>query len=207
MLKSSNRRKRRQQKSRSRPARLAVNMKGSKLRNPLLGIDPMRSCKIKAVLLMLALLAPLFCEAQSNVYSIGIYSAGTSYADICSLTLPFPPYRYKLTERSWLEDTNGFTIIDIYHKSAPDDVYRRSLEVECGSERFIVPLDSLPSRRDKSVDRSLVKKGSGDLVHLVTQRATNRGARAITNTLVVVQANWMILSRKFQDIVVVDGDH
>jgi hypothetical protein len=49
--------------------------------------------------------------------------------------------------------------------------------------------------------------GSGDLARLVTQCATNRGGHVSTNALPVFEARWVRLSRPFQDIVVVDGDH
>jgi hypothetical protein len=111
-----------------------------------------------------------------------------------------------LIERSWREDKNGLTIIDIRHKKAPGEVLRRSLEVECGSESFIVPLDSVPPKKATRAGTSAVK-GSGNLVSLMMQCTTNRGGHQTTNTLAVIEASWVHHSQEIQELVVVDGDH
>jgi hypothetical protein len=129
------------------------------------------------------LAASITCSRAQQVYSQGTYSAGTTYFDVCSTTLPFVPYRYRLTEISWQEDTDGFTIMDIGHKPAPGDVSRRRLQVESGSERFILPGDSGSLRGFKSGDDPPIVKGSGDFASAMTKYATNRGCRAITNAL------------------------
>src|SRR5438105_2178651 len=49
----------------------------------------MQTLKSKSVLSILVLLISVHCEAQSNVYSLAIYSGGNSWADLCSLTFPF----------------------------------------------------------------------------------------------------------------------
>ena len=49
--------------------------------------------------------------------------------------------------------------------------------------------------------------GSGDLVPLVMQCATSRGAHAATNALPAIQASWTHQSRDMQDIILVPGDH
>lgn len=49
--------------------------------------------------------------------------------------------------------------------------------------------------------------GSGDLVALLMQCATNRGARAPANPLPSIQASWTHHSRDVQDIILVTGDH
>ena len=49
--------------------------------------------------------------------------------------------------------------------------------------------------------------GSGDLVPLVVQCATNRGGHMPTNALPSVQGNWTHHSRDMQDIILVSGDH
>jgi len=49
--------------------------------------------------------------------------------------------------------------------------------------------------------------GSGDLVPLVMQCATNRGAYPATNTLPAILADWTHQSRDIQDIILVSGDH
>jgi hypothetical protein len=49
--------------------------------------------------------------------------------------------------------------------------------------------------------------GSGDLVALVMNCATNRGGRVPTNVLASVQASWTHQSRDAEDIIVVTGDH
>jgi hypothetical protein len=160
----------------------------------------------KPIVAMLALLLSWRCHAQSNVYSVAIYSGGTSYRELCSLSLPFPPNHYKLTERSWREDSNGLTIMDIQHRNAPGDVLRRTLEVEYGSETFIVPLDTVSQKKLKDRDGIPFIKGSDDISRLVTQCVTNRGGYVTTNAVPVIQANWIYQPRTNQDIIVVDGD-
>jgi hypothetical protein len=170
-------------------------------------VRTVQTLKTKSVLSTLVLMFSLYCEAQSNVYSLAIYSGGTSYRQLCSFSFPFPPYRYELTERSWREDANGLTIMDIRHKKAPGEVLRRSLEVECGSASFIVPLDSVPSKKVASGSVTPGVKGSGNLAPLVTQCTTNRGGHLTTNTLPAIEASWIHHSQESQDLVVVDGDH
>lgn len=165
----------------------------------------MEILKNKCALSILLLLMSLHCEGQ--VYSVGVYSGGTSYYTLCSIDFSFPPYKYKLTEVSWLEDARGFTIMDVGRKAARGDVLRESLRVESGSEKFTVPLDSASSKRRSDGDDVPVTRGSGDFAQVVTQCATNRGGRLITNALPVLQAGWVRQSRPFQDIIVVDGDH
>jgi len=112
-----------------------------------------------------------------------------------------------LTERSWREDTNGFTIIDIRRKNVPGEIQRRSLEVQCGPELFVVPLDSVPPKKATSGAVTPGIKGSGNLVQWMMQCATNRGGHLTTNVLPVIEANWVHHSRENQDLVVVEGDH
>ncbi|HEY3762135.1 MAG TPA: hypothetical protein VGN23_10360, partial [Verrucomicrobiae bacterium] len=136
------------------------------------------------------------CRAQ--VYSTAVYSMGHSYWNLSSTALPSPPYNYSLTKVTWQEDTNGYTIMDIFHKPVPSDVEKRSIEVECGSETFPVYLDFLVSQS---------MKGSGDLSKLVAQCVTNRGGLMTTNALPIVHENWIFDSRPIEDVVVMDGDH
>jgi hypothetical protein len=79
--------------------------------------------------------------AQSNVYSLAIYLAGTSYQELCAFDIPFPPYHYKVTQRSRYEDADGLVIIDLGHEKDRGGVLCRYLDVECGTESFTVPLD------------------------------------------------------------------
>jgi hypothetical protein len=153
------------------------------------------------------LAACLACRVSAQVYSQGIYSGGTAYYNICSTTLSFAPYHYNLTEMAWREDEKGLAIMDIGRKPAPSDVSRQCLEVESGSEDFFMPLDSGPVRPYKSRDDPPIIKGSGDFAPVVTQHSTNRGGRAVTNALPVVQASWIYGSRTNEDIFVLEGDH
>ena len=115
--------------------------------------------------------------------------------------------QYKITERSWREDSNGYTIMDIRHKEAEGDVLGRNLEIECGSNSFTVPLDSVPPKKVRS-DVSLPgTKGSGDLAQLVVQCATSRGGHVATNTLPVIHVSWVRHSREFQDLIILEGDY
>jgi hypothetical protein len=93
---------------------------------------------------MLALWVSVHCQGQSNVYSLAIYAGGESYQEICSLDLPFLPHPYKLTQRSRYEDADGLVIIDLGNEKKRGGVLCRYLDVECGSERFTVPLDRVP---------------------------------------------------------------
>jgi hypothetical protein len=146
-------------------------------------------------------------QGQSNVYSLAIYSAGHSWADLCSLSLPFPPYQYKLTERSWCEDANGLTIMDIGNKKAKCGVLRRMLEVQCGSNSFSVSLDSRPLKGEGSNLGPPGTKGSGDLARLVAQCVTNRGGQVTATVQAAMPVGWVLHSREIQDLIVVDGDH
>jgi hypothetical protein len=81
---------------------------------------------------------------------------------------------------------------------------KRSLEVQCGSNSFILPLDSVPPKKVKS---GLSLSGVKGSVPLVMRCATSRGGRVTTNGLPVIQVSWVRHSRGIQDIIVVDGDH
>jgi hypothetical protein len=76
-----------------------------------------------------------------NVYSLAIYAGGTSYQELCAFDVPFPPYHYKVTQRSRYEDADGLVIIDVGHEKERGGVLCRYLDVECGTESFTVPLD------------------------------------------------------------------
>ena len=163
--------------------------------------------KAKSTLSVFVLLTSLCCEAQSNVYSLAIYSAGNSWADLCSLTLPFPPYQYRLTERSWCEDANGLTIMDIKHEKVRGNVLRRLLEVQCGTNSFSIPLDSVPPKKAKNGNDIASVKNSGDLARLIIGYATSRGGHVVTNRPTVLRTSWICQSREAQDIIVLDGDY
>jgi hypothetical protein len=160
-------------------------------------------------LLIAAAIADCTCvHGQSNVYSLAIYATGNSWADICSLNLPFPPYQYRLTMRSWCENANGQTIVDIGHKRTIGDVARELLEVQCGSNSFSVPLDSGQLKREFTPD--LVEpgtEGSGDLAGLLIQCVTNRGGHVTGIIKLAAPMNWVLHSLENQDLIVVDGNH
>jgi len=105
----------------------------------------MRALNKKHVLVIVLLLASLCCHAQ--VYSAAIFSGGTSYQELCSFDIPFPPFHYKLTERSRYEDADGLVIINVGHEKELGGVLCRYLDVECGSESFTVWLDREPPKR------------------------------------------------------------
>jgi len=163
------------------------------------------------IILPLGILAPGILAAcvtcHAGVYAQAIYSGGTSYAQVCSTTLPFPPFEYNLTEISWREDNNGLTIIDMEHKAAPGDSTRLYLEGECGLEKFYLQLDSGPPTRFKSSEGLPIVKGSGDFAPMVLQFVANRGGRATTNAPPTIEASWIRGSRTNEDIFVVAGDH
>src|SRR5690349_2550341 len=93
------------------------------------GRSPMSSGSWKAIL-SAAVVVPYGCAwGQSNVYSLAIYAGGTAYASFCSFTVPFPPYHYQLTERSWYEDTNGLGIMDLNHQNGRDGTLQRLLDI------------------------------------------------------------------------------
>lgn len=150
----------------------------------------MLGSKTKFALAALALLVSTRCEAQ-NVYSLSVYAGGVSCRDLCSFSFPFPPQHYQVAERSWLEDENGYTIVDIEHKKAKGDVLRRVLEVECGSNSLSIPLDSIPLRNVRTKASSPGAKDSGDLARMVIRCATNHGGYVTTNTIPAIQASWV----------------
>lgn len=93
---------------------------------------------ISAVLLVAAC---THLQSQSNVYSLGIHSGGVTYWPRCSLTLPFYPFHYKVSENEWREDKNGLTYIDVFHKSESGDKLCRTWDVEYGSESFTLTFE------------------------------------------------------------------
>ncbi len=159
-------------------------------------------------ILSAAVVAACVCaQGQSNVYSLAIYSAGNSWADLCSLSIPFPPYHYKLTERSWYEDANGLTIMDLNRRNEKAGVLRRLLEVECGSNSFSVALGLGSQKWAKAESGSPGTAGSGDLALLVTACVTNRGGHATVTKTLAAPLAWVLYSRETEDLVVVAGDH
>jgi hypothetical protein len=167
----------------------------------------MQALKSRSVLTLLVGLVSLSCGAQSNVYSLAVYSGGTSYADLCSLAFPFPPYQYQISERSWYEDANGLTIIDLGHERARGGMLQRVIEVKCGSNSFSMRLDS-GRRKGVSADANLAgAKGSGDLAKLISECMATRGGQVTTNRLPVVQVSWVRRPLEVQDIIVVEGEH
>ena len=167
--------------------------------------------------LPLGLLAPgilaAFVAASRGrqIYAQGVYSAGTGYFGVCTTTLPFAPYQYNLDEISWREDENGFTIMGVGHKTG--DISRRCLEVDAGTNRYYLPMDSYPessqmkqytSRDDSPI---LIVKGSGDFGSMLMRCLMNRGGHGTMNALPVFQTSWISGSRTNADIFILDGDH
>jgi len=103
-----------------------------------------RALNKKSISVILTLLLS-WVLSRAQVYSVAVYAGGTSYRHLCSFSIPFFPY-HELTERSWYEDINGLTIIDVRHEKAPGDIFRRVLDVNCASESFTVPLEPLPAK-------------------------------------------------------------
>jgi hypothetical protein len=77
-------------------------------------------------------------RALDNVYSLAIYAGGTSYRDLCSFNFPFSQYHFQITERSWYEDTNGFTIMGTGGPKEEGDVLHRMVDFEIGPKLFTV---------------------------------------------------------------------
>ena len=169
----------------------------------------MRRAFWKAIVSGAVVMACTCARGQSNVYSLAIYAGGTSYADFCSLTVPFPPFHYKLTQHSWYEDANGGTIMDLKRQNAKNGTLQRLLEVECGSNSFSIALE--PAGGVKHVNAHGIisgTAGSGGLGLLVTDFVTNRGGRTmVTNAPAAVPLALVVYSREAQDVIVVAGDH
>ena len=70
-------------------------------------------------------------RGQSNVYSLAIYAGGTSYQTLCAFDIPFPPYHYKITQRSRYEDADGLVIIDTGHEKERGGVLCRYSVATC----------------------------------------------------------------------------
>jgi hypothetical protein len=160
--------------------------------------------KTVLILAMLTLSASSRC---AQVYSVAVYAGGTSYRDICSCDYPFSPRRYQVTERCWLEDGNGCTIIDVGHKKASGDVLRRFLDVEWGTNRISIPLASMPKKAGAKGSPTSGVKGSGNLAQLLVDCATKRGAHAPTNPIPVIQASWTQRSESLLELILLEGDH
>lgn len=149
------------------------------------------------------------CLAQSNIYSLSIYSGGTSYTELCSSALPFSTNKYKLTLVSWVEDANGFTVMDINHKRVATDVPRRFLEVECSSECFWFDLDFAPSKRAGltlgNCTKVTAKRNSGDIIQAVKECVISRGGFATNSSPLVSRSDWICVSREALDVIVLEG--
>ena len=159
------------------------------------------------VILSAAVVAACACaRGQSNVYWLGIYSAGHSYSGLCSLSVPFPPYQYSLQEHHWSEDANGRTITGF--ATTRSAVLRRLLEVQCGSNSFNIPLELGGVRKKAPADLGPSgTAGSGDLALLVTRCVANRGGHAKTAKAATAPVTWIHYSRETEDIIVLAGDH
>ena len=158
-------------------------------------------------ILSAAVIAACACAHCQNVYSLGIYSAGNTWTDLCSLSVPFPPYQYKLTERRWYEDANGLTIMELGRRNEQAGVLRRLLEVQCGSNSFSIPLDHGGRKRGQADDIPPGVGGSGDLARLLTNCVTNRGGHTRVSRPATVPSTWVLYSREAEDVIVVAGDH
>ena len=143
-------------------------------------------------------------HGQSNVYSLSIYSGGQSSAGLCSLTFPFPPYQYHVTERSWYEAPNDGTIVDFAHMNEKDGILKRLLEFQCGSNFFSIPVGSTRVKEDA---RPAGKMGLGDLSRLVTQCVTNRGGHVMAAAPRHAPLSWVLHSRETEDVIILQGDH
>lgn len=159
-------------------------------------------------ILSAAVVAACACaRGQSNVYSLAVYSAGNSWANLCSLSIPFPPYHYKLVERSWYEDANGLTIMDPDRRNEKVGALRGLLEIECGTNSFSIPLELGGLKRAKTDGTNSGMAGSDDLALLVTGCVTNRGGHAMVAKTAAVPLAWVVYSRETEDVIVVAGDH
>jgi hypothetical protein len=98
----------------------------------------------KGILCATTVAACAVAQAQSNIYSVGIFSAGTTYFNLCSLAFPSPPYQFTLQERSWYQTADGLHIINFGREREDGGIFQRVLEVGCGSESFTVRLDPCP---------------------------------------------------------------
>lgn len=83
----------------------------------------------------------IHAQTQSNVYSVGIHSAGTTYWQYFSFDSPLPPKHIKFSGRDWYENERGLHIINRGYEKEMGGILHRSLDVECGSESFNVLLE------------------------------------------------------------------
>lgn len=171
--------------------------------------ESMRRAFWKAILSAAVVAACAWARGQSNVYSLAIYAGGTSYADFCLLDVPFPPYHYQLTQRSWYEDANGLGIMDLSHQNETDGTLRRLLDVECGSNSFSIWLEPAGGVKRPNAQRTISgTAGSGDLAVLMSDFVINRGGRPMaTNATAAAPLAWVVYSREAEDVIVVAGDH
>jgi hypothetical protein len=179
------------------------------MENPDQAVPPshaMRTMKTRFLLAVLALLVPTWCKAQSNVYSMSVYAGGVSSTDLCYYDFPFPPHHFRLSERSWLEDSHGFTVMDLAHKRSSGDVLLRDLVVTCGSNYFSMPLPSIPPGKVRPEAGPVGERGSGDLAQIVLESARSRGGHGTTNTIAPVKTTWVRASVEVLDIIILDGD-
>jgi hypothetical protein len=166
----------------------------------------MQTSKRKFLLAIFVSLAPVWCRAQSNVYTLSVYAGGVSYSDICSFDFPFAPHQFRLSKRTWLENDRGFTIMSLGHKKAEGDAFQQSLDVVCVSGSFSTPLRSIPPGRSGAFAGPAGEEGSGDLAKLIAQSVKKRGGFATTNTIPSMKTSWVCNSRDALDVIVLDDD-
>jgi len=115
----------------------------------LFGIRDMKRAFCKGILSAAAVAGCVGAQVYAQVYPVTAYAGGTSYRELCSFTLPFPPYKCRLTDRGWYQDANGLHIIDVGHEKERGGIFHRALDVECGSESFTVPLEPVPRKAEQ----------------------------------------------------------
>jgi hypothetical protein len=75
------------------------------------------------------------CHNQPPVYSLAIYSAGHSWRSVCSFKLPVILSHFSITQESWIEDTNGYTM-GIFDKMDGERRACSFYEIQLGSHSF-----------------------------------------------------------------------
>lgn len=149
------------------------------------------------------LAACVTCHA--GVYAQGGYAGGTTYYDLCSTTLPFPPYHFEIEESCWREDANGYcTSFD--PRPQPGDISRRNLQLKYGSQTTNWRLESGPPRRHEYDNEQPLTKDKGDLSVTLTWCVAALGGRANTNAMPLLSASWLQHSGTNEDIIFLEDD-
>jgi hypothetical protein len=104
----------------------------------------MRMINHKAIFAVLLLATSLSCQAQSNLYSVSVYSGGVYYEHNWLINLPpygfGPANRLGLSQYSLWKNSNGLVIINAGHEKAEGGKHYTYTDIVVGAHRLTLPI-------------------------------------------------------------------